>query len=219
MIMGKLSIVQLKLLSASVHVNCFLLYDSQSGEAAVIDPGGGLGEILAELSSRALKLKYIILTHGHFDHTLCTASLKLATGAQVCMHRGDMHLKDDPCENATRFVGVENIKPFRVDVFLEDGSELKLGNEFISVLHTPGHTPGEISLYIPGSLFCGDTVLRGTTGRLDLPGADAALAAASVREKILTLPGETVIYCGHGENSCVAWELENNEVVKSPQLF
>ena len=122
MIMGKLSIVQLKLLSASVHVNCFLLYDSQSGEAAVIDPGGGLGEILAELSSRALKLKYIILTHGHFDHTLCTASLKLATGAQVCMHRGDLHLKDDPCENATRFVGVENIKPFRVDVFLEDGS-------------------------------------------------------------------------------------------------
>ena len=214
--MGALGITQLNVLSAMVHVNCFLLFDPGSGEAAVIDPGGGSGEVLAGLAGRGLRLKYIVLTHGHFDHTMSTAELKRATGARVCMHRGDLGLKDDPEQNATRFVGIGNIEPFDVDVFLEDGSELALGGHRLKVLHTPGHTPGEISMYIPGALFCGDTVLRGTTGRLDLPGADAALAAASVREKVLTLPRDTVLYCGHGENSTVSWEAAHNTSVISP---
>ena len=214
--MSGLNIRVFRLHSAMVSVNCCLVHGGASGEAMAIDPGGGLDDLLSALSASGLRLKYIVLTHGHFDHTMCTAALKRATGAEVCMHRGDIELKDDPERNATRFVGIGNIERFEVDRVLADGDTLSLGSSRLLVLHTPGHTPGEISLYTPGSLFCGDAVQRGTTGRLDLPGADAALAFRTVREKILTLPADTVLYCGHGETSTVAYERENSEVVRNP---
>lgn len=208
--MSALRVLPLALRSAAVRVNGFLLWDVPSGAAMVIDPGGQPELILDLLAERGLRLAYIALTHGHFDHILGTAELAKKTGARVCMHRGDLDFITDSRLNVSELCGAGPVTPFAVDLFLTEGLRLPLGGESAEVLETPGHTPGSVSLYAARRVFCGDAVLRGTTGRMDLPLADPVLAAVSVREKLLTLPEDTVVCCGHGQPSTVSYERANN---------
>ena len=146
--MSGLNIRVFRLHSAMVSVNCCLVHGGASGEAMAIDPGGGLDDLLSALSASGLRLKYIVLTHGHFDHTMCTAALKRATGAEVCMHRGDIELKDDPERNATRFVGIGNIERFEVDRVLADGDTLSLGSSrLLRAPHPRSHSRRDIAVY------------------------------------------------------------------------
>ena len=199
--------------SAMVSVNSYLVFDEATGEAAVIDPGGVCPNVIALLRQQKLRLKYTVLTHGHFDHIMCAAELKEKTNALICMNAADEAFITDSDLNAANFVGIGPIEPFAIDVYLRDGDRVKLGQSYLTVLETPGHTPGSISLYTPGSLLCGDTILRGTIGRMDLPGADTDEICRSIREKIFTLPGDNVIYCGHNANTTVAYEKENNDTL------
>ena len=213
--MSGLRIIPFKQQSARVSVNTYLVFDESSGEAAVIDPGGQCLNVLALLQSQKLQLKYIVLTHGHFDHIMCTAELKRETHASVCMNANDESFIGDSELNAANLVKISPIEPFSVDVYLEDGDRVRLGRSYLTVLATPGHTPGSISLYTPGNLICGDTLMRGTTGRMDLPGADMPQICRSIREKIFTLPGDTVVYCGHYAPTTVAYEREHNDTVSA----
>lgn len=210
--MGRLEITKLVQRSGPVSVNCYFLRDTECPDALVIDPGGEAGNIVERLVSGVMRLKYIVLTHGHFDHIMCTAELRRLTGAQICMSAADEAFICDSKLNAADFAKAAPVELFTIDRYLAEGNTLDIGDVRLQVIETPGHTPGELSLYTPGSLFCGDTILRGTTGRMDLAGADRLLAAESIRRKIFPLPYSTTIYCGHGPESSVAYEKAHNDI-------
>ena len=212
--MTGLNVSRVTMLSGPVRVNTYLVSDGVTGEAMVIDPGGEVLRIAAMLEDRRLHLRWIVVTHGHFDHMLGAAELRRRTGAPICMHPADESFIRNSDYNAANFAGVEPVEPFAIDVPLYEGKILTLGKSELKVLHTPGHTPGEVSLYCPGHLFCGDTILRGTTGRMDLYGADRELCKQSIEDKIFPLPADVILYCGHNEISSVAYERENNDTAQ-----
>ena len=217
--MSGLRIQALAQRSASVSVNCYLVFDEATGEAAVIDPGGQAENVCSLLKAQSCSLKYIILTHGQFDHIMCTAELSRITGAPICMNIADEAFIRDSHLNAADFVKIRPIEPFSIDKYLNEGDRVFLGKSFLTVLETPGHTPGGISLYMPGYLICGDTILRGTTGRMDLPGADPGLIRQTIREKIFALPNDTIIFCGHNASTTVSYEKENNNAASTQALM
>ena len=196
-----------------VRVNGYLLYDISTKEALMIDPGGESEHILSELDSLGLTLKYILLTHAHFDHISGVYALWKATGAKVCMSSFDYPYITDSEWNAANVVKNPPVQEFPVSLFLNDGDTLSIGKHIVKILATPGHTPGGISAYIPGHLFCGDTILKGEIGRYDLQGADVEQSKESIRSKIFILPDNTAIHCGHGEESIVEYEKKNNRIM------
>lgn len=209
--MTGINISQVTMLSSTIRVNTYLVSDGVSGEAMIVDPGGDVPRLLHMLEDRKLRLRWIVVTHGHFDHMVGVAELRKKTGAPVCMDPTDEPFIRNSDINAANFARVPPIVPFPIDFPLTEGTVLPLGKSELTVLQTPGHTPGEISLYTPGHLLCGDTILKGTTGRMDLYGADLDLCRRSIEEKILPLPADTIIYCGHNEQSSVAYEREHND--------
>ena len=213
--MSGLRIQALAQRTVSVSVNCYLVFDEASGESAVVDPGGQVENVCDLLKDQSCSLKYIILTHGHFDHIMCSAELSRRTGAPICMSMADEAFIWDSTLNAADFAKVRPVEPFGIDRYLNEGDRVFLGRSFLTVLETPGHTPGGISLYTPGYLICRDTILRGTTGRMDLPGADPGLIRKTIREKIYTLPNDTIILCGHNAATTVGYEKKNNDTVRT----
>lgn len=197
-----------------VHMNAFLLYDGSTREAMIIDPGGEPDRIYDELLEKQLKLKYIAITHGHFDHIMGVSRLANRTGAHICMSPGDEFFIHDSRLNAVYVRNLPPVDAFHVDFYLRDGDVLKLGENSVKVIETPGHTPGHLSYFIGNHLFSGDTILKGTTGRMDLLGADVPLITKVIEEKIFPLPDSTLIYCGHGEFSTVGYEKLHNDTAR-----
>ncbi|GAB4270769.1 MAG: MBL fold metallo-hydrolase [Deferrisomatales bacterium] len=192
-----------------IQANCYILGDERTGEAVVIDPGGDPPLILKVLAARKLTARAILATHGHFDHVEALADLKEATGAPVCLHRGDLPLVQGLAEQGMLFgVRVRSAPP--PDRFLEEGERIAFGRLALEVLHTPGHSPGSVSFLIDKSVFVGDLLFAGSIGRTDLQGGDYGTLLRSVREKIFTLPGDTVVYPGHGPATTVATEQRTN---------
>ncbi|MDI6731644.1 MAG: MBL fold metallo-hydrolase [Candidatus Margulisbacteria bacterium] len=164
-----------------LQTNCFIVIDESTKDAVVIDPGDEAGKILAEL--KGLKVKKLIITHGHYDHVGAVKELKKRLRADVLMHPDDAWL-------------------FQPDVFVNDGDEINFGNLALKAIHTPGHTPGGICLYLDGHLFSGDTLFAGTYGRTDLPGGSEGLMAQSLK-KLAKLPPSTKVYPGHGGQTTI----------------
>jgi glyoxylase-like metal-dependent hydrolase (beta-lactamase superfamily II) len=159
---------------------CYLLSCENTGRAALIDPGWEADRLLAGLKEKKLHLEYILCTHFHPDHTLDVPEIREKTGAPVAMHRADIPYYEDI-----------------VDLTLNDGDVLSVGEEVqISVIHTPGHTPGGVCFYTQGRLFTGDTLFVGDSGRTDLPYGHRPTLGASLR-KIMELPEETMVLPGH----------------------
>lgn len=199
------------LIVGPLEVNCYILWDSNSREAFVIDPGGDAKDIKEALAQDKIKAKYIINTHGHFDHVGGNAELKSESGAPLAIHASDAVLLEDAHEHAVMF-GVKTPKQPAPDILLEDGAVLEAGAIKLRVIHTPGHTRGGICLYdeAHGLLFTGDTLFAGSIGRTDFPGGSYEEIMRSIKTRILTLGDGVKVYPGHGPGSTIGEEkLEN----------
>jgi len=199
-----------------LQCNCSIFGDESSKEALVIDPGDNISGILEILQPHDLRVKAIVITHAHIDHIGGAAKLKKMTGAPVYMNQNDTFLQDN-MEMQAAWLGVPTPERTEIDSVARDGDLLHLGTSAFHVLHTPGHTPGSISLWIPGEskLIAGDTLFRDSIGRTDLPGGDGHQILASIRDKLLTLPEETIVTPGHGANTTIGREKQFNYFLQS----
>ncbi|NLW57100.1 MAG: MBL fold metallo-hydrolase [Firmicutes bacterium] len=186
-----------------LKVNTYLLWDEETLEAVCLDPGGPVQEIFTELEKEKLNLKYIVLTHGHYDHILGVNALKAATKAPVLIHSADAAMLANPALNLSNLFGTE--VTLSADRLLTDGEILCLGAKMIKVEHTPGHSPGSISLTLPGLIFAGDLLFAGSIGRTDLPGGDQETLRHSL-SKLLKYPNETRVFPGHGPDTMIGRE-------------
>jgi len=196
--------------------NMYILWDETSLEAAVVDPGmmrDGEREMVTKIiTDNHLTVKHVLLTHLHIDHITGARWLADQTGADVCGSMLDAQLGRELPDQIAQFgINIE-CDALTIDRNLADGDVITLGDEMIQVLHVPGHSPGGLAFYLPESalLISGDTIFNGSVGRTDLWGGDMAQLLNSIREKIYTLPDETVIASGHGPTTTVADEKRFN---------
>lgn len=193
--------------------NCYIVGDRATQEAIVIDPGGDAATIAHSLHKKGLRVTAIVATHAHFDHLVAAEALRELTGAPVYMHSADRPLLDWYEESARMFLGIEIGPPPAIDSSADEGDALKAGEARLDVLHTPGHSPGSISLAGAGVVFSGDALFAGSIGRSDLPGGDGRLLVATVKEKLLGLDDEVRVYPGHGPPTTVGQERRSNPFV------
>ena len=196
------------------YTNAYFYYDESTLEACIIDPGGSTDKLMGIIKENNLKLKYILLTHGHYDHIGAVDELKSLTGAQILAHKAEEQLLKQADMNLST-LGMGRALSITCDRLLEDGDIIELGTGKLTVIHTPGHTAGGACFYDEenGILFSGDTLFRGTTGRYDLPTSDGSALFASIRNKLFTLPDETKVFPGHEAATTIGWEKNNNQVI------
>ncbi len=190
-----------------LQCNCSIFGDEQSREAIVVDPGDDIGEITEVLDRHGLTVKAIVITHAHIDHIGGAAKLKELTGAPVYMNQNDAELYAHLDDQAA-WLGVKPPSRTEIDSEASDGDQLALGNAEFHILHTPGHTQGSISIWIPAEnkLVAGDTLFRDSIGRTDLPGGDGRQILRSIHAKLLGLPEAAVVIPGHGPNTTIGRE-------------
>ena len=186
--------------------NNYLLIDEESKEAVLIDCSAVDDRIKDALNEAGAKLKYILLTHGHFDHV---AGIR-PTNAKIVMHENDVMILNQANMYLPMF-GIPEITIPEIDIFIKDGDNLKIGNTDIKVIHTPGHTQGGVCYLIKDMLFSGDTIFRESVGRCDLEGGNFNQIVESIKIKIFTLPDDIKIYPGHGRETTVGWEKLHNQ--------
>jgi len=216
--------------------NCYLA--SHMGEAVIIDPGWheDVGVVIEEVKRRGLKVKAIIATHGHFDHVSGVAIVKRELGAPFAIHPADLELARRASRTAYRYIGVEPPEVPEPDLLLKEGDVIEVGGLKLRIMETPGHTPGSITIlggieaftgdalieayrvisrtYMEPIAFTGDTLFKGTIGRVDLPGSSPSKMVESLR-KLASLDPRTIIYPGHGPPTTLREELENNQYLKT----
>ena len=179
-----------------MDVFCYLVACPRTKEALVIDPAGDEDRVVGRIRQKDLGLRYIVNTHGHPDHTCGNAKVKSLTGAQIVVHELDAPMVNPEQGQAmARQWGFAPSPP--ADITVKDGDTVVAGEVSLKVIHTPGHSPGGICLLGDGNLFTGDTLFVGGIGRTDLPGASMGQFMKAIKERLLELPGETIVWPGH----------------------
>lgn len=196
--------------------NCSIIGDPVTKQAVVIDPGGAPERILREVQQLGCTVGHILHTHAHLDHFLASSEIKKATGAVICLHQSDLQLWNN-LELQCRVFGVSYVQALPPDHWLADEEKVMLGQVPIVALHTPGHTPGSISFYIPNDkvVLAGDTLFRGSIGRTDLWGGSYEALEESIRERLYTLDDATLVITGHGPETEIGVEKEMNQFVRA----
>jgi len=192
--------------------NCSILGDETTGEAIVVDPGDEVERVQQVLAKHHWRAKYIVATHAHIDHVGGFEKLKQATGAPVLMHQRDFPLYQNLALQA-EWLGVPPPGVTEVDQFLKEGDSLRCGGLSLEVLHTPGHSPGSLSLHLPGEnqrILSGDTLFQGSIGRTDLWGGSFDEILRSIRSRLLIFPDQTPVFPGHGAPTIIGEERERN---------
>lgn len=191
-----------------LRTNCYL-FTTNEGNTAIVDPGGDAQKILDAANENGGNVKYILLTHGHFDHIEAVKELKAQTGALVVIHTQDSDMLTDPRKSLAAQFGASKEKQCPADIFLNGGEEIQFDNLLIRTLHTPGHTAGSVCYLVDDAMFSGDTLFRNSIGRTDLPTGNYAQMVDSLG-KLSTLKGDYHVYPGHGIATTLAAEKENN---------
>lgn len=190
-------------------VNCYVLGCESSREGVVVDPGDDTDRILEAVSRHGLKVVAVINTHGHFDHTGGNQRIVTETGAGLLIHELDVPMLARAVDTAAMFgLTAENSPP--PSRFLTEGEFVAFGEYRLRVLHTPGHTLGGCSLHLEGMVFTGDTLFADSVGRTDFPGGSSVALGKSIREKLLILPDDTIVYPGHGPSTTIGRERKHN---------
>lgn len=179
----------------SMAVFAYLVGDPETGEALIIDPAADTGDIFDEANKHNLTIKYIVNTHGHVDHIMGNREMKQRTGAQIIIHEGDADMLTNTPPMLLGMFGAKNSPP--PDITVREGDKITVGNVSLTVIHTPGHTPGGIALHTDGIVFTGDTLFVEAVGRTDFPGSSWPLMLSSIQEKLFRLPDETKVLPGH----------------------
>ncbi|MCA6070102.1 MAG: MBL fold metallo-hydrolase [Endomicrobium sp.] len=201
-----------KILSGSLDENCYVVYDSETLHAAIIDPGEDGDKVILEIEKDRFNPEILINTHGHFDHILSDDKIRSKFKIQLAIHENDVSLLLDSYKNGSDLCNVHGTVK-SPDILLEDNQEIKLSFATFKVLHTPGHTKGSICLLFDGFLITGDTLFAGTVGRTDLDGGSSEEMFVSL-SKLKKLNPSLVIYPGHGSETTLANELNHNPYLR-----
>jgi glyoxylase-like metal-dependent hydrolase (beta-lactamase superfamily II) len=220
------------LVVGAFQCNCKLLACPRTGDALLVDPGDDADQILKLVQNAKtstglpVRIRYLLQTHGHLDHVGASRPVKQALATNEAPIKIALHKGDEPLYLALRqqgqLFGIEYEDPLPIDHYLEDGEELKVGDLKLSVMHTPGHSPGSVclrlhedsALGIRESVFSGDTLFQGSVGRTDLWGADSEQMFKSIRQRILKLDDDTRVCPGHGPETRIGIEKRSNPFLK-----
>jgi len=193
--------------------NCYIVYDENAKEGIVVDPGGDVDDIINRIEKLGLTIKYIVLTHGHGDHIAGVKGLKNHTGAKVAIHKDDAYMVRDGRKNLSSMMAMGTVE-FEPDILLDENDVIEFGNIKCEVIHTPGHTPGGITLRIGDSLFTGDTLFAGSIGRTDFEGGSFDTIINSIKTKLMVFPDDTKVYPGHGPSTTIKMEKRYNPFIR-----
>jgi hydroxyacylglutathione hydrolase len=194
-----------------LQCNCSVIGDESTHEAVVVDPGDNIDHVLLTLQRHGLKLKQILITHGHIDHVAGAMQLKQATGAPIRMNSKDA-MQLQMLDQMAAWIGISDPGPVTIDEDLKHDDAIQVGGLNAKAIHTPGHTEGSTCIYFPAEkkLIAGDMLFAGSIGRTDLPGGDSKKIIRSLHDRVLTLPEDTLVVPGHGPVTTIGKEKESN---------
>lgn len=197
-----------KFVLGEIGENCYCI-STEKNNAVVVDPGIISVELYNYINENKLNLKKILLTHGHFDHICGSEDLREKTDAEIYVHKDDAELLNSVKKSLAFWMPDCGFKPFSADILLSDGDKIQLDELEFSVMQTSGHTKGSVCYICENSIFCGDTLFHGSTGRCDVYSSSPDDMCKSLR-LLSELKDDYTLYCGHGENSTLLWEKQNN---------
>ncbi len=202
-----------KFVLGQLENNVYLITDENTKKAVLIDAAQYSDEILKYVSDNGIKVEYILLTHGHFDHIAGLNELKAALKAKAVINENDLTISNNLNE-FTRLFGVPDAEVPQYEMFVNDNDVINVGNMVIKVIFTPGHTQGGVCYMIDDKLFSGDTLFKDTVGRTDLFGGSLEKLSASVKDKLFKLDDNITVYPGHGPITTIGYEKKNNEILR-----
>ena len=201
--------------SGALRVNTYLAVDEETNKGMIVDPGGYNKALTEEINKNGIQIEYIVLTHGHSDH-ICGVNEHKAEfpNAKIIAYKDEAPMLEDPNLNQSPAFGMSY--KVKADLLVNDGDELPLGNLTLKFLHTPGHTPGGMCIYIKKAnvLFSGDTLFCQSIGRTDFPGGSFKEISESIKKKLYVLPDNTEVFPGHMGATSIGYEKENNPFVQ-----
>lgn len=193
-----------------VQTNCYIIINEETNECLIVDPGASANQLASRINADNLKPVAILLTHGHFDHAGASRGLAKMFDISIYAHEAEEDTLKDSRKNVSWMVG--RAESYSADIYVNESEELNLAGFSIQVLHTPGHTEGGCCYYFKeeGVLFSGDTLFAESVGRTDFPGGSMSQLVRSIREKLMVLPDETMVYPGHNDSTTIKTERNYN---------
>lgn len=203
-----------------IEANCYVIGDEDTREVTVVDPGDHGEALVEEFKKRDYRVRTVVVTHHHLDHSGATHQLLEGfPDARFAMHHLDYPWIERSAPTASSWYGHAIIVPREPDLALDGGEVIEAGRHRLTVLHTPGHTPGSVCLAGEGLVFTGDVLFQGSIGRHDFPGSDGPALLRSIKHQLLSLPDETSVYPGHGNPTTIGTERQTNPFIVNPQGF
>lgn len=201
------------LIVGSLYSNCYIVWDNEEKLGVIIDPGDDPEVILKRVKELGIKIKYLLATHGHFDHVGAVAPLKKSLNTKFLSHEGDFFFIEEGEDTARRW-GIDIEQPPKPDQFIKNGDRIKFGKFELKVLYTPGHSPGGVSYLYDKMLFSGDTLFQGSIGRTDFRKGSFDDISHSIKTCFYVLPDDTIVYTGHGPITTIGEEKKFNQFVR-----